>query len=83
MKIYDLHEMMNTEFPKLVEVRFGEVGFPENNYWIELAEIKNYHDLVAWIHHLAGKTWVDGEMIAEFIEVVCEQKGWKIYGGGR
>ena len=83
MKIYNLHEMMNAKFPKLVEVRFGEVGFPETNYWIELAEIRNYHDLVAWVHHLAEKAWVDGERIAEFIEAVCAQKGWEIYGGGR
>jgi hypothetical protein len=74
-------DLMKMEFPELVEVHDGEVFFLDNDYSVDLAEIENFHDLLAWVHHLAQKTWVTGEMIAEFIEAVCAQKGWEIYGG--
>jgi hypothetical protein len=83
IKVYTFEEMLSAEFPKLVEVRDDEVGFPGRNYWIELKRIKGYHDLLAWVHHLSGKAWIDGEAISQFIEAVCAQKGWKIYRSGR
>lgn len=80
IKIYTGKEMMEAKFTPLAEIRDGAVGFPTRNYWIELSEIKSYRDLVGWIHHLVGKTWVTNEMISDFIEAVCANKGWRIYG---
>ena len=75
-------ELMKMQFPELIEVHDGEVFFLDNDYSVDLAEIENFHDLLEWVHHLAGKAWIDGEAISQFIEAVCAQKGWKIYGGG-
>jgi len=73
---YDLLQM---ELPGLVAVEDGRVGFPGDGYWIDLSDIKNWRDLVDWTHHLACKTWVTGEHIAQFIEAVCEHKGWRLW----
>ncbi len=80
IKIYTLKEITEAKSTPLAEVKDGAVGFPKMDYWIELSEIKSYHDLVGWIHHLVGKTWVTNDMISDFIEAVCAHRGWKIYG---
>ena len=48
-------------------------------YRIELSRIPNYHALCQWTLHLAGKGWMDGALIKEFISRVCQEKGWDLY----
>jgi len=74
-------DLMKMEFPELVEVHDGEVFFLDNDYSVDLAEIEDFHDLLAWVHRLAKKERIDSKAISQFIEAVCTQKGWELYGG--
>jgi hypothetical protein len=67
--------------PKLIETHDGEVFFLDNGYSVDLAEIEDFHDLLAWVHRLAKKERIDSKAILQFIEAVCVQKGWEIYDG--
>ncbi len=48
-------------------------------YEIDLDRIQNYHDLVGWIHHMAGKIWIERDHIGYLIERICQIKEWRIY----
>ena len=74
-------DLMKMQFPKLIETHDGEVFFLDNGYSVDLAEIEDFHDLLAWVHRLAKKERIDSKAILQFIEAVCVQKGWEIYDG--
>lgn len=48
------------------------------DYPIELSRIKTPKDLLGWVHHLCGKTWMDTAKIRVFVEKVCEYRKWDI-----
>lgn len=48
-------------------------------YHIELSRIPDPEGLVHWVEHLAGKDWMTGELIREFIQRVYAIKGWDLY----
>ena len=48
-------------------------------YHIELSRIPDHAGLLEWTHHLTGKDWMTGELVHEFIQRICEIKGWNLY----
>ena len=48
-------------------------------YEVDLDEIKDFKQLTEWVHHLCEKTWMDSDMVREFIERVCAIKTWNLY----
>lgn len=48
-------------------------------YVIELNRIPGPTALLEWSHHLGKKGWMTARLLAEFIRVVAEIKGWNIY----
>lgn len=47
------------------------------DYHIEAERIKTPLDLIQWVRHLAGKKWMGRRRIRDFVDGVCEQKGWE------
>lgn len=72
-------ELMAKEFPKLVKVERGEFVLDNGHYRIEVKRVKNYAQLVRWVHHLMGKRWATKEVLEPFIEVVCEYHGLQLH----
>ena len=77
--IRDAAYALNYEEPILVVIKDGYLDFVGEKYWIEIDRIKTVHDVVEWIHHLLGKSWITHEMLEQFIEKVYEYRKWKIY----
>lgn len=48
-------------------------GYP---YHIELRRIPDREALADWVRQLNCKTWGSGALEREFIDLVCEIKGW-------
>jgi hypothetical protein len=51
------------------------------DYEVDLDRIHSERDLLAWTHHLCGKTWMNTERLSHFIEAVARIKGFKVHGG--
>lgn len=51
-----------------------------STYDIALNRIKTPLQLLGWCDQLMEKTWVEKGLIQEFINLVCEHKGWEIHG---
>ncbi len=49
-------------------------------YEIDLAQIKTERDLLTWVLHLCGKTWMTQNRLRIFIEAVARVKGFSVYG---
>jgi hypothetical protein len=49
-------------------------------YEVDLDDIKTERDLLAWVLHLAEKTWMTTRHLRKFAERVAEIKGLKIHG---
>jgi hypothetical protein len=47
-------------------------------YEIDLDRIKTERDLLAWVKHLAGKTWMTSERLELFIDAVAEHRGFRV-----
>jgi hypothetical protein len=47
-------------------------------YEVDLDRIKTERDLLAWTHHLLGKTWMIRERTKRFVEAVAAIKGFRI-----
>jgi hypothetical protein len=77
-----LASMINQDDPdrKLIEVdrNFVTIKFGGHDYDIELSRIKNQAELLGWVHHLCGKTWMNGHRIILFIDAINKAKGWKV-----
>jgi hypothetical protein len=68
-------------FPQFVRIERGCVvihkgGNPSNAYDVSLSRIPDYHALAQWVLHLCEKDWFDTVKCLQFIECVCESKGW-------
>lgn len=76
-----IEEILHDKTEPLVYVE-GESVFidKEVEYDIDLPSIKGKADLLELVHHISKKKWVTKEHITAFIQVVCNAKGWKIYG---
>jgi hypothetical protein len=79
INVYSSDDIMNHKRPILIKIEGEEIGFPEYDYWIELSRIKTRSHLIAWIHHLLGKAWINNENLEQFIEQVCTYNNWKVY----
>ena len=53
--------------------------YAQYQYQIELDRIPDMEGLLHWVHHLCGKPWMDRDLIGEFIDRICEIKGWNIH----
>lgn len=49
-------------------------------YEVDLDRIKTTENLLGWVEHLCAKNWMTTELMREFVLLVCEIKGWKIFG---
>ena len=70
-------ELMRSAKPRSVVTIEGGVIWIRASYPypIEASRIVDARDVIAWVHHLSGKTWATRDLIAEFIEVVARAKG--------
>jgi hypothetical protein len=50
-----------------------------DHYEIEFSRMKTYKDVCQWIFHLSSKSWVDTELIKEFLRLVFIHKKTDIY----
>lgn len=48
-------------------------------YEVELDRIRNRIEILQWVEHLAGKSWMTRKAINTFIHRVCEIKDWDLY----
>jgi hypothetical protein len=51
-------------------------------YFIPLMEVREPLDLLSWIHQLLEKTWMDADLMREFIETICARRGWAFEKAG-
>lgn len=42
------------------------------DYEIDLARCKTENEILHWVQHLCGKTWVTTEMLSHFISLACQ-----------
>lgn len=49
-------------------------------YDIALDRISTPEQLLGWVFHLAGKTWMDINKIRYFVGVIADRNGWEIHG---
>jgi hypothetical protein len=47
-------------------------------YEVDLDRIKTHMNLLFWVKHLAGKTWMNTDHLREFMHRVCEIKKWEM-----
>ena len=59
-----------------VEIR---IGFPENEYWIDLDQIPKRKVLLEVLDRLSDENWITNEMMHQFLEKVCENRGWNLH----
>ncbi len=50
----------------------------EYPYCIELSRLKSKKDVLAWVAHICEKTWVDTDIIWEFIDRIFKHRKWKM-----
>jgi len=43
-----------------------------DDYNVELSRCKDYGQVIGWVHHLCGKTWMSPERIRKFIDVALK-----------
>ena len=71
---------------KTNEERMDKIfSFTDNNclivnvvypYEVDLDRLPTPAHLIGWVRHLSKKTWMSTDLIAEFIDRVCQTKGW-------
>jgi hypothetical protein len=49
-------------------------GYP---YEIDLDEVETYMDILVWVRHLLGKTWMTADLMADLIDKIAEVKDLK------
>ena len=81
-KITTIHDFLNEISNKepLVKLTSNGVELMDGEYVIGLQRIEGPLSLVKWILQLSEKSWVTTTHIQEFIEIVCEAKGWESRG---
>lgn len=65
---------------ELVRIENGHIVFTQQNYWIDLKQVRTHKKLVAWTEHLLGKEWMTRHMLRAFITKVGKANGLNIYG---
>lgn len=48
-----------------------------NYYWIEWPRLNTPSKVLAWVHHLSGKTWFSPDMCRDFLDVVYCHFKWE------
>ena len=51
--------------------------FPNWDYEIPWARLRDQDDLIAWIDHIAGKRWATPDVVRLFIGTVRQHHGWE------
>ena len=49
------------------------------DYPLAIDQINSEHDILAWACHIGAKTWMTKEMVLDFIHLVANERGIKIY----
>jgi hypothetical protein len=84
----EYESILEPEFDSLARIELFEGEYWVNLYSIphkrfiydfRLNRITTQKDLLSWIWHLAGKSWVKSQTIANLIEVVCKHKKWNYH----
>lgn len=64
----------------MMNIDNGEIVYEEDYYYIHLDRIPDELALLEWVHHLlVTKNFPDHYNLADFIETVCDKKGWQLY----
>lgn len=50
------------------------------HYDISLGSIGNHLQLLEWVVHLSAKNWIDADLLGSFVQIVCREKGWNLFG---
>jgi len=65
--------------PEHIKIEGGKIYFINQNYSIEVSEIRTHKQLSQWIYHLTGKPWVTVEILNQFIENIYTYRDWPMY----
>lgn len=72
-------ELSSEDLARMVSVKDGHIVIDvEFEYNIELSRASSYADIVAWVQHLAEKTWMPAAVLGRFVSVACHEAGLKI-----
>ena len=55
-------------FPGLRVLRVYPYGNRRDAYEIDLDRCRDYRELVGWLRHLSGKTWITGDLLADVMD---------------
>ena len=69
-----------TQEQRPLQVRANKSTVYVGLYGVPLSDVRSPMELVNWIKHLSRNSHVTPDALREFIDAVCEAKGWKVDG---
>ena len=80
--VVSLEDLENSAAAEMCTLSATAVKFPwpeAGGYTVDWSQLKTQAHLLGWCAQLCTKRWMTGIRLNNFINQVCEHKGWRIH----